>query len=138
MLTFNQWLDEVARFYYNQQTYDKWIPDLVGKAINKAFEIAKRNPSTNWMQYNLPHWEKNIEELTAKLEPMAQEIFDNNPGIGYTSLLTRMVIAVGQIFQKEPYTRRHVAYAASLGKHPDKVEKRRPGRQFGFSPNARE
>lgn len=133
-LKFKEWLelDEVAKFYYNQQTYDKWIPELLDKAIDKAMDIAARNPDTNWMRYNLPYWQQNREELIKRLEPMTQQIFDYEPGIQYNSLITRMVIAIGQIFQKEPYTRRHIAYANSLGKHPDEIEKRKRGRQVGY------
>jgi hypothetical protein len=126
---------EAAGYYFNQQTYDVWIEEIIQKAIVKALEIAERNP-TSWMSYNLPYWKERRAELVTMLEPMAQEIFDNKPGISYNSFLTQLIIAVGQIFQKSPWTRRHVQYAASLGKHPKDVEKRRAGRQFGFSPKS--
>ena len=132
---FQEWLDdldEVAKFYFNQQTFDKWLPDLLDMAANKELEIAARNPTSNWMRYNLPYWQENREELIKQLTPIAQEIFDYNPGASYQTMITRLIIAAGQIFQKGPYTRRHVAYAHSLGKHPSEVEKRKMGRQVGY------
>lgn len=134
MITFYDWLDEIeineiAKYYFNQQTYNKWIPELLEKAIGIVFRWASKNPDTNWRRYALSHWQERKEELTQRLEIIAQEIFDNEPGIDYQNLLHRMVNAAQEIFQKEPFTRRHIAHADSQGKHPSDVAKRKPGRQ---------
>lgn len=136
MITFIEWLElnDAAKYYFNQQTYDKWIVELVNTTINRIFTQLENNPD-HWMSYNLPYWKKNRSELVNRLEPMTQSVFDNNPGIHYNELMGYMRYAVQQIFQKEPYTRRHIAHAASLGKHPQEIEKRSRGRQLGYKPS---
>lgn len=123
---------EIAKFYNNNATYEKWINEIIQRGIQKAFRVADKPNS--WRQYNLQYWKENLEELYKQVDALVWDHF--TPGMEYQELLNFCVNAVGQIFQKGPYTRRHIAYAMSLGKHPGEVEKRKIGRQVGFSPGS--
>lgn len=120
---------EIAKFYNNNATYEKWINEIIQRGIQKAFRVADKPNS--WRQYNLQYWKENLEELYKQVDELVWNHF--TPGMRFQELLNFCVNAVGQIFQKGPYTRRHIAYAMSLGKHPNEVEKRKVGRQVGYS-----
>jgi hypothetical protein len=119
---------EIAKFYNNNATYQKWIGEIIQRGINTAFRLADKPNS--WRQYNLQYWKEHIEELYEQVDNLVWAHF--SPGMEYQELLNFCVNAVGQIFQKGPYSRRHIAHAMSLGKHPSEVEKRKMGRQTGW------
>lgn len=127
MVTFWEWLSvNEIKMIPNQATLDKWLPHYVNQIIDRFFANTARRESS-WMKYNLEYWKTHRNELYQQLEPIAQEIFDNEPQITTGTLGNRLLDHITRIFQKGPYKRRHIAYAQSLGKHPSEVEPRKIG-----------